>query len=113
MMNAKRNLALTLLFTALISLFGMTPAAHAGVHVSFGVRVATSPPPLRHEVVVVRPGRGYTWVAGYWDWRPVRHDYVWVPGYWARPPHRHSVWVAPRYVTRSHHHYYRRGYWRR
>ena len=112
MMNAKRNLASTLVFTALISLFGMTPAAQAGVRVNLGVRVAVPPPPLRHEAVVVRPGRGYTWVAGYWDWQPVRHDYVWVPGRWVRPQRAHSVWVAPRYVTRSHHHYYRHGYWR-
>jgi len=112
-MRTKRSLALALLFTSLISFAGMTPAAQAGVRVNLGIRVAVPPPPLRHEVVRVRPGRGYAWIPGYWDWRPVRHDYVWVPGYWARPPRAHSVWVAPRYVTRNHHHYYRHGYWRR
>jgi WXXGXW repeat (2 copies) len=112
-MTVKRNLALTLLFTAVISLFGVAPAANAaGVRVNLGVRVGVAPPPLRHEVVRVRPGRGYTWIAGYWDWRPARQNYVWVPGRWVRP-RAHSVWVAPRYVTRNHHHYYRHGYWRR
>jgi hypothetical protein len=112
-MNARRALILPLLFVTVISFLGVsTPAQAARVHTSIGIRVAIPPPPLRHEVVIARPGPHYVWVGGYWDWRPARRDYVWVPGHWMRPPRAHSVWVAPHYVQRNHHHYYRRGYWR-
>jgi hypothetical protein len=111
-MTAKRTLILSILFASLVSLLGLSSPAQAGVHVNFGIRVGLPPPPLRHEVVVVRPGPDYFWVPGYWDWRPAYRRYVWAPGYWARPPHRGAVWVAPRYSYRRHNHYYRRGYWR-
>jgi hypothetical protein len=119
-MSAKRTLVLAIFFAALVSLFGVSAPAQAGVRVGFGISVGLPPPPLRHEVVVVRPGPDYYWVPGYWDWRPAYRDYTWVGGYWRLPPHRHAVWVGPRYYSRyyyRHHHryrhyYYRRGYWR-
>ena len=107
---SKRALVLAILSASLISFFSLSPPAHAGVYVRFGVPFP--PPPLRHEVVVVRPGPGYAWVGGYWNWRPGYHRYVWVPGYWAHPPRPHAIWVGPHYSYRHHHHYYRRGYWR-
>jgi hypothetical protein len=109
-MSTKRTLVVAILFVALTSLCGLPTPAHAGVHVNFGVRVGAPPPPFRHERILVRPGPGYLWVPGFWDWRA--SNYVWVPGYWARPPHRGAVWVAPRYVHRHRYHYYRHGYWR-
>ena len=111
-MSAKRTLVVAILFVALTSLVGLPSAAHAGVHVNFGIRVGAPPPPLRHERILVRPGVGFVWVPGFWDWRPAYSNYVWVPGYWARPPHPHAVWVGPHYVYRNHYHYYRPGHWR-
>lgn len=109
---SKRALVLAIFCASLISFFSLSAPAQAGVYVHFGIGVPFPPPPLRHEVVVVRPGPGYFWVGGYWNWRPGYHRYVWVPGYWSRPPHRHAIWVAPRYSYHNHHHYYRHGYWR-
>jgi len=110
-MRLKRTIALTVaLATILVSTLAFAPAASARVDV--GIRVNVPPPPLRHEVVVVRPGPYHVWRAGYWDWAPVRHEYVWVPGIWVRPPHRHAVWVGPRWVHRHHETFYIRGHWR-
>jgi len=111
-MNAKRTVLLAVALTMLVSTFAFTPAASARVWVSGGVQVYGPPPPLRHEIVIARPGPAYVWVPGYWDWRPVRHHYVWVSGVWLRPPHRHAVWVGPRVVYNHHHRYYYRGHWR-
>jgi WXXGXW repeat (2 copies) len=95
---------------ALLAAFPAAPPASAGV--SFGIRVGVPAPPLRHEVVVARPGPGYVYVPGYWDWAPARHEYVWVGGAWARPPHRHAVWVAPRWRGHGRNTFYVRGHWR-
>jgi hypothetical protein len=112
-MNAKRILALTLTLAAvLLSSLATPPAASASPRISLGIRVGAPPPPLRHEMVVVRPGPHHVWVPGYWDWAPARHDYVWVGGRWVRPRHRHAVWVGPRWERRGHETFYIRGHWR-
>jgi len=107
-MNAKRTLLVAIVVTALVSLFGVSSPAHAGVRVGIGFNVGIAPPPLRYEYVAPYPGPGFVWVGGFWDWRPYYHRYIWVPGYWARPPYPRAHWVTPRYYR----HYYHRGYWR-
>jgi hypothetical protein len=77
-----------------------------------GIRVDAPPPPLRQEVVIVRPSRRHVWVAGHWDWAPGARNYVWVPGVWVRPTHRHAVWVGPRWERRGHDSFFVRGHWR-
>jgi YXWGXW repeat-containing protein len=112
-MNAKRTLALAVASaTVWLAVFATTPAASASPRIDVGIRVAVPPPPLRPEVVVVRPGPYYVWVPGYWNWAPYRHRYIWVGGAWVRPPHRHAVWVRPRWVRRGHASFYIRGHWR-
>jgi len=107
----KKTLTFSLLLATLVCLVGMTaPPANAGVRVGVGIRVGAPPPPLRHEVVVVRPGPDYVWIPGFWEWR--HNDYAWVGGRWSRPPHRGAVWVAPRHELRGRHHFWVRGYWR-
>lgn len=84
------------------------PYHHGGVR--FEVNLA--PPVLRTERVIVRPGPGYVWVPGFWEWRPVVHNYVWVDGRWSRPPRARAVWVAPRWERHGRHRYFVSGYWR-
>jgi len=79
--------------------------AVAPVGVDFSVGVP-APPPLRHELIGYRPGFGYIWVPGYWDWGG--SSYLWVSGRWTLPPYRHSYWVAPRWER----HRFYRGHWR-
>jgi hypothetical protein len=71
------------------------------------------PPVARVEVISVRPGPSYVWVAGYWGW--VGADYYWVPGRWTVPPQRvYTVWVSGSW---DHHRgrgwHYRPGHWRK
>jgi hypothetical protein len=77
-----------------------------------GIRVNVPPPPLRHEVVIVRPSSRHVWVAGHWDWSPRRHEYVWIPGMWVRPHRAHAAWVGPRWERRGHESFFIRGHWR-
>ncbi len=90
----------------------------AGPRVFFGVGIGVGggygyyapPPPPPPAVVYSRPaypGRGYSWIGGYWY--PVGPRYYWHRGYWARPPYVGAYWVGPRYYG----HRYYRGYWRR
>ncbi|KQW93281.1 hypothetical protein ASC94_11540 [Massilia sp. Root418] len=57
------------------------------------VVVRTAPPPPRHEAVP-EARRGYTWVAGHWDWNGRRN--VWIKGKWVRDRngyvYRPTVW---------------------
>ncbi|MBV8070603.1 MAG: YXWGXW repeat-containing protein [Acidobacteriaceae bacterium] len=75
-----------LLCKALLGLALAVGSANAQVY------VRTAPPPPRKDVIVVRPGPGYVWQAGYYRWDG--RVYVWVPGRWLRPPqaYYHS-WV--------------------
>ena len=111
-MKTKTILALTFAIAAvLLSSLAVPPSASAA-RLDIGIRVNAPPPPIRHEVVVARPGPGYIWVPGYWDWVPARGSYAWVGGRWAHPPYRHAVWVGPRWVNRGHDRFYIRGHWR-
>ncbi|HEY0781260.1 MAG TPA: YXWGXW repeat-containing protein [Thermoanaerobaculia bacterium] len=98
---------------ALLFAFTSAPQASAGARFDIGFRVDIPPPVLRHEVVVVRPGPGYVWVPGYWDWSGPRRNYVWVGGVWARPPYRNAIWVGPRWERRHGEVFFMRGHWRR
>src|SRR5436305_15039148 len=79
LMTVNRDIALSLtLATILPASLALAPAASASAYV--GIRVNVPPPPLRHEVILVRPGPRHVWVAGHWDWSPRRRAYVWIPG---------------------------------
>ncbi len=110
-MNAKKSFALTIALTVLVSALSFSSVASAA-RVGVRVRVLAPPPVLRQEVVVVRPGPGFVWVRGHWDWVPRARNYVWVPGAWVRPPRLHAVWVEPRYERRGRHHFFVGGYWK-
>ena len=77
------------------------------------VYIARRPPVARVEVISVRPGPSYVWMAGYWGWGGV--DYYWVPGRWTVPPQRvYTVWVPGRWDHhRGHGWHYRPGHWRK
>lgn len=112
-MTVKRAIALILtLATILPASLAFAPAASASPRINVGIRVNVPPPPLRHEVVIVRPSSRHVWVAGHWDWSPRRHEYVWIPGMWVRPHRAHAAWVGPRWERRGHESFFIRGHWR-
>lgn len=75
------------------------------------VFVMHEPPPPRYEVIVVRPGPTYIWVAGYWGWRST--DYVWIPGRWVvPPPNRGRKWSPGRWKHERRGWYWVEGRWR-
>jgi len=54
---------------------------------SFGCLVAPAPrqappPPRKVRVKAAKPGPGYFWVKGHWEWRNGR--YVWRSGHWKK-----------------------------
>jgi hypothetical protein len=55
--------------------------------------VEVAPPPVRVETRTARPGVGYLWADGYWDWAD---RWVWVPGRWVTPVAR-ATWVPAEY----------------
>lgn len=112
MRNQQRRTALSWVLAAALPLLALsalaiatTACVAAPVGVGFSVGIP-APPPLRAEVIGYRPGLGYTWIPGYWDWRG--SSYFWVGGRWSLPPYRHAYWVAPRWEQ----HRYYRGHWR-
>lgn len=73
------------------------------------VDVEVAPPPVRVEVIPVRPSPRHLWVHGYWNWDGNRHS--WVPGHYVlvRPG---LVYVEPRWEDRGGGHWrYHRGGW--
>ena len=108
-MSSKRTIALAVALTMLVSALAFAPAASAGVYVSGGVRIYAPLPPVRHEVVIARPGPRYVWVPGYW--RPYGGHYGWVAGAWVVPPYPYGYWVAPHVAYYHHHPYYYGGHW--
>ena len=57
-MNRKRTLVLAVTLAMLVSALSFAPAASARVYVTGpGIVVHGGPPPLRHEVLIPRPGR--------------------------------------------------------
>ncbi len=86
-----------------------TPGTAAGPEANRDVVVATAPPPLPPETVVVAPGPDYVWVGGDWVWNG---QWVWVGGHWMAPPYRHAIWVGGGWVGGPRGYYYRPGRWR-
>jgi hypothetical protein len=77
---------------------------------NFEIRIAhSSPPRLRHEHRPPRPGEGYVWIGGFWDWQGER--YVWTPGRWDRPAEVGVTWVTPRYRREYGAYRYEPGHW--
>jgi hypothetical protein len=74
------------------------------------VRIATGRPPRpRYERRYPRPGPGYAWVRGFWNWDGGR--WGWVSGRWERPAIRDAYWIAPRYVRSDRGYIYEPGHW--
>jgi hypothetical protein len=101
-----RSVAMLALVTSAACAYNPPPSTRV-------VYIERRPPAARVEVIGVRPGPGYVWVAGYWGWSGA--DYYWVPGRWVIPPQRvYTAWVPGRW---DHHRgrgwYYRPGHWRR
>ena len=84
------------------------PPGHRRAPVEFVVKKA--PPPLRVEVISVRPSPRHVWVTGYWLWEA--DTYIWMPGAWMAPPEPAAVWIAPRYESRSGVSIFISGYWK-
>jgi hypothetical protein len=61
--------------------------------------VEIAPPPLRVETVVARPGAGYVWARGYWDWSGA--GWTWIPGRWVVAPAARATWIPARYTRVS------------
>ena len=71
--------------------------------------VREAPPPPRSERVP-HARRGYTWVAGHWDWRNNRHQ--WVRGAWLRDRSGY-VYHQPTWAERDGKWQMSRGQWAR
>ncbi len=81
------------------------PPPLPGLEIRIG-RVA--PPHFRRERRTVRPGRGYVWIQGSWDWQG--DNWVWIPGRWVLPEGR-AHWVRARYVRQYGGWRYVPGHW--
>jgi hypothetical protein len=92
----------------LIALFAATLAGCSGRYV--GVYASIPPPPIRVEASVQGPGRGFTWIRGYWAWGG--GTYGWVPGRWERIPQGRRRWEEGRWQRRGDRYYWRDGRWR-
>jgi hypothetical protein len=73
------------------------------------VVVQTAPPPPREEAAPA-PRRGYTWVAGHWEWRNNKH--MWVRGTWIRE-RRGYHYTQPTWVENGGRWEMKRGGWAR
>jgi hypothetical protein len=100
-----------------VALFGITlaiaplvactsaPAQTARVYIREG------PPPLRHEVIVARPGPEYIYVRGHWIYGR-NGGYAWAPGRWLRPEGARRRWEEGQWVHERRGWYYTEGRWR-
>jgi hypothetical protein len=79
----------------LIAVFAAGTSLVSQAAVDIGINIGPPPAPRVLRVRPVAPGRGYTWVDGYWYAEGGR--YRWHSGYWTRPPYEGYVWVGPRY----------------
>jgi hypothetical protein len=61
--------------------------------------------PLQYEIVPPRPGPGYVWHDGTWQWN---NGWMWVPGEWVYRPGPPVIIVQPGYYYGPRHYYYRR-----
>jgi hypothetical protein len=69
----------------------------------------TSPPRMRRESRPPRPGAGFTWVRGSWDWQS--SQWVWIDGRWDRPERPGIRWIAARYAREGDGWRYEPGHW--
>ncbi|MBA3502678.1 MAG: hypothetical protein M4D80_30310 [Myxococcota bacterium] len=69
--------------------------------------VESSPPPMRSETVVYRPG--HVFVQGHWTRRG--SDWRWNNGYYIRERQNH-VYLQPRWERRGNRYVYFQGEWR-
>ena len=74
------------------------------------VYVARRPPPVREEVVVVRPGAEHVWIKGYWGLR--NGEFEWNPGRWARPEPGFHAWVDARWEHEQRGWFFIEGHWK-
>lgn len=74
------------------------------------VYVRVAPPPLRREVIPVRPGHRYVWRGGHWWWH--RGRWVWARGAWVIGPHVGARWVPGHWAHHHHGWAWRPGHWR-
>lgn len=70
-----------------------------------------APPQMPAEAVVVAPGPGYVWIAGYWNWAGGR--YAWAPGRWAVPPRPGLRWIPRHWAQGPNGWHGHGGYWAR
>jgi hypothetical protein len=94
-----RSTLTTGIFLSLAAVAGCS--GHSDTYVTRAVVVDApvyGPPPPQAEMVIVRPGPGYAWVGGYYDY--YRGRYYWRRGYWGRPPYPGQHFYPPRYVPR-------------
>lgn len=96
---------LTAAALAFAPLAATIPSAQAEV-----IYVHRGPPPLRHEIIVRRPGPDFEWQAGFWRWDG--RDYIWVPGHW-EPRHGRHGWVPGHWAHRHGDWFWVEGHWRR
>lgn len=74
------------------------------------VIVVREAPPAPRVERMPEARRGYTWVAGHWEWRHNRHQ--WVRGTWLRDRHGY-VYHQPTWAERDGKWEMRRGAWAR
>ncbi len=74
------------------------------------VYVVDRPPPVRAEIIPVRPGRAYVWIPGYWG--RGRRGYEWVSGRYVVPPGHRRGWVPGRWYHGRGGWYFIEGHWR-
>jgi len=87
------------------------PPAYSQPPASAEVYVQVEPPPPPREVMP-RPRRGFVWVPGHWEWRPVMGRYDWVPGYWERMRPGYRDYVAGHWERRPGGWIWIPGHWR-
>lgn len=75
------------------------PPAYSQPAPTTEVVIEVDPPaPMREPIPP--PRRGFVWVPGHWEWRPVLHRYDWVPGYWERMRVGYRDYVPGHYERR-------------
>jgi hypothetical protein len=79
-------------------------AADAQLYVRVG-----PPPPMRHEVLPIRPGPRYVWTPGYY--RADGNRYSWQSGRWVVPPRGHGRWVPGHWQNSRRGYYWVDGHW--
>jgi hypothetical protein len=96
---------------SVLSIFFSLSLLVAGNALADRIIVRVAPPPLRHEVIIARPGPRHVWVPGFWRWNGTGH--VWVGGVWQLPPEGHTRWIAGHWRHVPGGHEWIEGHWAR